>query len=307
MSIRRSDYENYDYREFWSGEKRLYEDCSERLALKKLITGTDGDDAVFADVGCGYGRLFRQYAGFSSILLIDYSMNNLRNARQRISKYLGPKQEKLESVHFIAADATRLPLKPDTVDMLLSVRLVHHLPRPELYFEQVARVLKPGGTYILEFANKRNTKNILRAMVGKMDTPPFSLTPSRIGETIQNYHPRYILNLLKENGLKPVKLLSVSNFRLQVLKKIFPLKVLMFMENFYQNTLSFISLGPSIFLKAKTGKPGKKDGPRRLEDMLCCPACGQEKISIGPDQVTCQNCQKIYKIEDGIYNFKNVE
>lgn len=303
MSIRHSDYENYDYREFWSGEKRIYEDRSERLALNKLMP-ENKEDRVFADIGCGYGRLFNIYEDFSVIIMIDYSLNNLKQARQRLEKYLGLREEKLKSVHLIAADATRLPLKPSTVDVLLSVRLVHHLPDPGLYFDQAARLLRSGGDYVLEFANKRNTKNIIRAMAKKMDTSPFNLVPSRIGETIQNYHPRYIFNLLEERGLNPEKVLSVSNFRLNIFKKIFPLKMLMFMENFYQNFFSFISWGPSIFLKAKTDKSGTSPGYSKIGDMLCCPYCQGERLSVTADRIICSDCKRTYKIEDGIYNFK---
>lgn len=304
MTIRRSDYENYDYREFWSGQKRLYEDTSEKLALKKMMAKDSPNNSVFADVGCGYGRLFSLYENFSTIILIDYSLKNLHIAKNNIAKYLNYNPGRLASIHFIAADASRLPLREATVDTLLSVRLVHHLPQPELYFKQAARVLKPEGTYILEFANKRNSKNIIRAMLGKMDTSPFSLTPSRIGETIQNYHPRYIKDILNRNGFKIIRRLSVSNFRLQAIKRVVPLKLLMFLEDIYQNAFSFISLGPSIFLKSVLEKPRNMEHGNQWPQMLACPHCGNPGLDFYPQQVKCRGCKKIYPVEEGIYNFR---
>jgi len=305
LEIRCSDYENYDYREFWKDDQRLYEDLSERIALRKLLAPVKDRSGVFADIGCGYGRLFSQYKDFGTIILVDYSMNNLRVARDNIGKYLGPEHKKLSSVHFIAADALKLPIRTDVVDVLLTVRVVHHLPNPQLYFDQVSRVLKGGGTYILEFANKRNTKNILRNMAGRMDTSPFNLVPSRVGDTILNYHPAHILGMLGQREFRVIKLLSVSNFRLQLIKKMVPTRALLFLENFYQNVFSFLSFGPSIFLKAKLLKePGNYARADKIENILACPDCGEGGLVVGKDKVSCRACSREFKVEDGIFNFK---
>ena len=188
MPIRKSDYENYDYREFWEDDKRYYEDRSERIALRSMLKGVDTSNKLLADIGCGYARLFNEYSKFQRVILIDYSMKNLRNARERVSRFLSDDPEKLLNVLFISADATAIPIRDDSADTVLTVRVVHHLDRPEKYFDEVKRILKAGSIYIFEFANKRNLKNILRFMTGKMDTSPFGPVPSQIGETIRNYH-----------------------------------------------------------------------------------------------------------------------
>ncbi|MGM0366427.1 MAG: methyltransferase domain-containing protein [Actinomycetota bacterium] len=305
MEVRQSDYENYDYRQFWEDDRRLYEDMSERIALKKMLAPIKHRSGVFADVGCGYGRLFNEYKDFGTILLLDYSMKNLKVAKDNIGKYLGPGHRKLSSVHFIAADALKLPIRSDMVDVLMTVRVVHHLSSPQFYFDQVYRVLKGGGTYILEFANKRNAKNILRGLVGRMDTSPYSLTPSRVGETILNYHPAYILGMLAQREFKVLKMLSVSNFRLQAVKKIVPLKALLALENFYQNVFSLLNFGPSIFLKAELlKKPKNYVRPEGIEDILACPQCSQPELNLEPDRVRCTVCGREYPVKGGIFNFK---
>ncbi len=57
MGIRQSDYENYDYRQFWEEDKRLYEDGSERIAIRKFLKGGQRKNKLLVDLGCGYGRL----------------------------------------------------------------------------------------------------------------------------------------------------------------------------------------------------------------------------------------------------------
>ena len=50
--------------------------------------------------------------------------------------------QKLSNILFISADATLLPNKGDSADTVLTVRVVHHLDKPEKYFDEVKRILK---------------------------------------------------------------------------------------------------------------------------------------------------------------------
>ena len=45
----------------------------------------------------------------------------------------------------ILADITRLPLKADSVDLVILDKVLEHVPEPWLVVEQVHRILKPGG------------------------------------------------------------------------------------------------------------------------------------------------------------------
>jgi len=285
LPIRKSDYENYDYREFWEDDKRYYEDQSERIALRSMLKGVDPSNKLFIDIGCGYARLFNEYSKFQRVVLIDYSIKNLRNARERISRFLSNDPEKLSNVLFISADATAIPIRDDSADTILTVRVVHHLDRPEKYFDEVKRILKVGSLYIFEFANKRNLKNILRFIIGKMDTSPFGPVPSQIGETIRNYHPKEIYRKLRERDIKIERIISVSNFRLGILKKIFGNKILLFFENIYQKIFSFITWGPSIFIKGyllKNTSSGGRDpdggSPRESENLILTKSGDQSSL-----------------------------
>jgi len=330
--IRQSDYENYDYRQFWQDNKRLYEDSSERLVIKKFISAIANKDAVFIDLGCGFGRLFSEYRDFSTIILLDYSINNLKNAKELISRYVNDEAGLMEKVIFVAADVTRLPLKPDVIDYAMTVRVIHHMDDPGRYFEEVSRVVKTGGIFMLEFANKRNTKNILRFFAGRIKQSPFNAEPLQIGATILDYHPNYIKHKLNQAGFKVKKMVSASNFRLGFLKRHVSLKILLFFESIYQNIFSFIDTGPSIFLKTilvrekcssgsnENDSNTKKLGSTSPISLFMCPACqSTELFSAGPDknspehivehehivkQIVCSSCQRQYPLIDGIFDFK---
>jgi SAM-dependent methyltransferase len=50
-----------------------------------------------------------------------------------------------ESLLFAAIDALDLPLRDESVDLVYGFAFAHHLPDPETFLAEVARVLRPGG------------------------------------------------------------------------------------------------------------------------------------------------------------------
>jgi ubiquinone/menaquinone biosynthesis C-methylase UbiE len=48
-----------------------------------------------------------------------------------------------------AADASCLPLPDDSVDAVLALEVLEHVPRPHSVLEEMARVLKPGGRVVI--------------------------------------------------------------------------------------------------------------------------------------------------------------
>jgi len=63
-------------------------------------------------------------------------------------RFLATDLRVLPNVDF-ASDASALPLADGSVDLVLSLELVEHVPEPAAVLAEIARVLKPGGTVIL--------------------------------------------------------------------------------------------------------------------------------------------------------------
>jgi len=318
MPLRRSDYENYDYQEFWEDNKRFYEDQSERMALRKLLKGEESRDRLFMDIGCGFGRLFNEYCMFPRIIMVDYSLNNLNNARMRVNKFLAGYKGRIPRVLYVAADVTKLPFREGSIDTILTVRVIHHVEHTGRYFDEVARILKKGGLYLLEFANKRNLKNIIRFLLGRRDISPFSTIPSQVGETIRNYHPADIYGQLSSRHFKIEKAISASNYRSGFLKKMLGNSFLLFLERVYQWILPSITLGPSIFLKGRA--PGGNAGTfgriadnaaspgaptaAPFMDILMCPGCGDISLEAGGNEMKCRSCGRSFQHHKGIIDLR---
>jgi ubiquinone/menaquinone biosynthesis C-methylase UbiE len=311
--IKQSDYENYDYRQFWKDDKRLYEDSAERIAIKKFIGPFEKKGRVFIDLGCGFGRLFSEYKDFEKIILVDYSVSNLKNARETIGKFLNYDKALMEKIVFVAADVISLPFRSSFADVAMTVRVMHHIDNVEKFINEASRILKPGGYFLVEFANKRNLKNILKFMFGRLKQSPFDIRPLQIGATILDYHPKFIKSLLRQKGFKILKQVSASNYRLGFLKRHINLKVLIFFERIHQNIFSFIDTGPSIFLKTINSAPvqtvfGSTASLASIEDFktyFCCPACRGESLEIDSSgKIICTSCKSEFYMDDGIYIFK---
>lgn len=84
------------------------------------------DDALVVNVGCGTVRRFERTT----------------------ARYLATDLRPLPSVDF-AADATALPLAEGSVDAVVALELIEHVPHPAETLRELRRVVKPGGAVIV--------------------------------------------------------------------------------------------------------------------------------------------------------------
>ena len=284
------DYEGSDYQtSFWDAGGRAYEDAAEALALKKLLPASG---RALLELGAGAGRNTPRYPGYSQITLLDYSHTQLEQARERLGDSI--------RYRFVAADIYRLPFMPRVFDGATMIRTLHHMADAPAALAQVSRVLSPGGTFILEFANKRNLKAMLRYFFGRQKWSPYSAEPEEFAALNFDFHPRAVFAWLVSLGFSVEKILTVSHFRMGVLKRLFPSAFLVKLENLIQWTGRYWQFSPSVFLRARAGagtaietQPG----------FFACPAC-HTPLHDTPPLITCPNCGRNYPVANGIYDFR---
>lgn len=285
-------YDGSDYQTvFWDQAKRAYEDGSEVIALKKLLPKKG---SRMLEIGAGAGRNTLRYEGYEKIYLMDYAMTQMRQAKERLG--CSPR------FVYAAADVYHLPYNDAFFDGATMIRVIHHLSSVDPAMAEIERVVAKDGVFILEFANKKNLKAILRYLTRKQKWNPFSKEQVEFVKLNFDNHPAAIRETLKDHGFSVNRTLSVSNLRIGALKENeknlgWMLKV----ENVLQGLLSPLTLSPSIFLQCgrQTGKPFREN-----EQPFKCPACGSLNLSENKTAVTCKDCGRVYPIEDGIYNFR---
>lgn len=284
------DYEGSDYqRTFWEEGGRAYEDAVEAIALRRLLP--EGGQRVL-DLGAGAGRNAPRYTGFQQIVLLDYSHTMLEQAQAR----LGTSDRYL----YVAADGYNLPFAAGLFDCAVMVRVLHHMADPQAVLRQVAGVLGARGTFVLEFANKRNLKAIGRWVLRRQAWSPFSPEPIEFLPLHFDFHPRMVVGWLADQGLTVERSLTVSHFRSAALKRRVPLSWLVRLDAWAQRTGNLWQLAPSVFVRARAGeKPPVAQGA-----FWRCPNCrspGLHRINVGWE---CSGCRAVWPVHDGIHDFR---
>jgi ubiquinone/menaquinone biosynthesis C-methylase UbiE len=285
------DYEGSDYQErFWEKGGRAYEDAVEAVALKRLLPSSG---SLLLELGAGAGRNTPRYIGFNQVVLLDYSRTQLQQARQRLNNN--------QRYRYVAADIYRLPFTGGLFDSATMIRTLHHMAQPRLALEQVHRVLKPNSVFVLEFANKRNVKSILRYIIKKQSWNPFSPEPVEFAPLNFDFHPDTVRNWLQLSGFAIDRQLTVSHFRIGLLKRFAPLSLLVKMDALAQLTGNSWQLTPSVFVGAHALGD---TAPAAPDAFFCCPACGHDPLPDTPPMLICPACGQTYPVEDGIYDFR---
>ena len=286
------DYEGSDYQaSFWDQGERAYEDQVEQIALKRLLPPQGG--RLLLELGAGAGRNTPRYDGFERIVLLDYSRTQLQQARQRLGdtpRYL-----------YVAADIYRLPFAPGLFDAATMIRTLHHMADAPRALRQVRRALQPGAIFILEFANKLNLKAILRYALRRQEWSPFSLEPVEFAALNFDFHPKAVRAWLAEGGFAIQRQLTVSHFRIGVLKRHVPLSWLVKMDALAQHTGNLWQLAPSVFVRSTAAGEGPQAAPGAF---FCCPECGHLPLVEEPGSLACSACSRRWAIHDGIYDFR---
>jgi ubiquinone/menaquinone biosynthesis C-methylase UbiE len=289
------NYEGSDYQtSFWDKGGREYEDRTEAIALKRLLP-TNGH--LLLELGAGAGRNTPRYLGFERIILLDYSRTQLEQAQQRLGKS--------DQYIYVAADAYRLPFIDGLFDVATMIRTLHHMADAPGALSQVKNVLRSGGVFILEFANKRNLKAIVRYLFGWQKWSPFSLEPVEFAKLNFDFHPQAVRNWLHDLDFEIEKTLTLSHLRSGLLKRIVPTGILVFLDSLFQWTGAWWQYTPSVFVRAKLMRDIiiSHDSDNVLS-YFKCPACGHSPLVEKTSCVECSSCGKQWAVKDGIYDFR---
>src|SRR6185437_11199717 len=142
----------------------FHDTFSSRGTLRKLRQRTirlahlqPGEQAL--DVGCGTGTLALEAARYlhpgGSITGIDPGSQQIARARAKATRRHVPKV----SIEFTIGVIEQLPFPDQTLDVVFSTLMMHHLPTPltRQGLAEIARILKPGGRLVMaDFTRKQD-------------------------------------------------------------------------------------------------------------------------------------------------------
>ncbi len=116
-------------------------------------------DSTWLDLGCGHQLLpewraaeeKRLIANSRTLVGIDCDLFSLKKHQNIFMKVEG--------------DITRLPFKVSSFDLVTANMVVEHLDNPQRQFEEISRVLSPGGIFIFHTPNALGYFSILRRVM----------------------------------------------------------------------------------------------------------------------------------------------
>jgi SAM-dependent methyltransferase len=290
------DYEGSPYKTaFWEGQGRAYEDATERLALQHLLPPRG---PRIAEIGAGFGRLADLYLGYAQIILFDYSRTLLQDAVRQWGH--DPR------FVFVAGNLYELPLATGVLDTLVMVRVMHHLADVPQALRQLQRTLHQQSVAVIEYANKRNLKAMLRWLAGRQRWSPLEWSPVEFVELNFDFHPAWMAARLAEAGLHCRRQWGVSHFRLAGLKERFSAQRLAQLDRCLYGVGGRYPLAPSVFVEVTAPASRPRSAATEEATLFCCPICRAEAFElVAAKQLLCRHCGKRYSQREGIWDFKD--
>jgi ubiquinone/menaquinone biosynthesis C-methylase UbiE len=191
--FRNTDRKWYKWHHQWA--------CTKFPILHKWIDFNGLKGKKVLEVGCGVGTMFEQFSGMGAeIHGLDLNLPSCETTWKRTELF------KLSGCVY-QGDAENLPFKDKVFDFVFSYGVLHHTPDIQKTFDEIYRVLKPGGKFLIMLYNKDSINywwhiiflhGILRRKLLKMN--PSKLSASRADRYYQGGPPR--ADFLSKNDLK---------------------------------------------------------------------------------------------------------
>ncbi|HLD61233.1 MAG TPA: class I SAM-dependent methyltransferase [Patescibacteria group bacterium] len=154
-------------------EKEKYLNSFENNKVLELLGDVQGKKVL--DIGAGTGRLTLQLAKRGAeVTAVDISEEMLKKLRS-----------KNEEVRIVIADAEDLPFDNDAFDIVVSAFLVVHLKDPTRFFDEVYRVLKDGGTFLVTNINQKDPPKV-KTRQGEIIIESHYHRPKKIREILES-------------------------------------------------------------------------------------------------------------------------
>lgn len=138
------------------GSKEFFENVEEERYrrqpfMREAVGFEDFAGKDLLEIGCGLGTDLIQFArGGANVTGLDLSIESVALAKRRFELFE-------TSGRFLNGDAENLPFPDNSFDVVYSFGVLHHTPRIERAFQEVHRILRPGGQIVVMLYHSRSS------------------------------------------------------------------------------------------------------------------------------------------------------
>lgn len=132
-----------------------------------------GDRPVLLDAGCG--------AAQTTLLLFEEVMPNLRYLGVDVSNAVDVAADRFEQRGldgaFVQSDLTRIPVPPESIEVIYSEGVMHHTDSTRGALESLASLIKPGGRFLFYVYRRKGpirefSDDYIRDAIADLDPEP---------------------------------------------------------------------------------------------------------------------------------------
>lgn len=140
--------EGYNLTADYYAKKEKYWDSFEKDRVLPMLENVAGKKVL--DVGAGTGRLALRLAKLGAeVTALDVSGEMLKRIKTKDPR-----------LKIKIGEAEDLPLADENFDIVIATFLIVHLKDLRVFFDEVYRVLKPGGRFLLSNINQRKAPEV---------------------------------------------------------------------------------------------------------------------------------------------------
>ncbi|MCF8243478.1 MAG: class I SAM-dependent methyltransferase [Melioribacteraceae bacterium] len=199
------DYHMLHY-PFYEDNKHSFSQAQNNLieyCIKKFSVLTDKD---LLDIGCGNGVVALYVSDnylVNSVIGVDINANNVKIANEE------KKRRNKHNVNFLEGDAQNLSqIKSNSIDIIINIESAFHYPQKELFTDEIYRILKPGGQFVIaDILTTKKENRILKSWKKNMNYHHWSY------EKYRNAFNRSNLKLLSNDDITDKVILGFKMYK----------------------------------------------------------------------------------------------
>lgn len=183
----------YDFAAYEYDKKEAYLDSFEKDKLLPLLGDLKGKKVL--DVGAGTGRVSLRLARRGAdVTALDVSETMLEEIKKKIKR-------NSTEIKIVIGDCESMPFEDESFDVVVSAFHIVHLKDLKRFFDEVYRVLKSGGKFLVTNINQKRPPEI-KTKEGIIEIESYYHRPEKVREILEELAFGIEKEeMIKENGI----------------------------------------------------------------------------------------------------------